>query len=220
MSAHLDLRLYLVTDSAGCLGRDLAWVVAEALAGGVTVVQLREKQATTREFLERARRIKPVCDAAGAPLIINDRVDVALAVSAAGVHLGRQDMPYADARRLLGPQAIIGLTVHDMAELEEARATDADYFGLGPAFPTRTKPDAPAPWDMHEYAKACALAGRPVAAIGGIGPHNARIVLAAGAHGLAVSSAICSADSPRLAAARLLAIVPEASGASTSSPTD
>lgn len=206
MPTRLDLRLYLVTDPAGCLGRDLAWVVAEALAGGVTVVQLREKQATTREFLERARRIKPVCDAAGVPLIINDRVDVALAVGATGVHLGQEDMPYADARRLLGPRAIIGLTVHDMAELEEARATDADYFGLGPAFPTRTKPDAPAPWDMDEYARACALAGRPVAAIGGIGPHNGQAVLAAGAHGLAVSSAICSAESPRRAAMELAAL--------------
>lgn len=186
MSARFDLRLYLVTDPDGCRGRDLAWVVAEALAGGVTLVQLREKRATTREFLERARRIKPVCDEAGVPLVINDRVDVALAVGAAGVHLGLKDMPYADARRLLGPRAIIGLTVHDMAELEEARATDADYFGLGPAFPTRTKPDAPAPWDMDEYARACALAGRPVAAIGGIGPHNGQTVLAAGAHGLAV----------------------------------
>ncbi|WP_027368528.1 thiamine phosphate synthase [Desulfocurvibacter africanus] len=206
MPARLDLRLYLVTDPAGCMGRDLAWVVAEALAGGVTMVQLREKQATTREFLERAWRIKPICDAAGAPLIINDRVDVALAVGAAGVHLGRQDMPYADARRLLGPRAIIGLTVHDMAELEEAKATDADYFGLGPVFPTRTKPDAPAPWDMDEYARASVLAGRPVVAIGGIGPHNARIVLAAGAHGLAVSSAICSADSPKWAAMELAAL--------------
>ena len=117
-----DLRLYLVTDRALCLGRPLEWVVEEAVAGGVTMVQLREKDASTREFIDLALRLRPILAQAHVPLLINDRVDIALAVDADGVHLGQSDMPYPMARRLLGPSKIIGLSVESLPDARAAAA--------------------------------------------------------------------------------------------------
>lgn len=206
----LDLGLYLVTDRGLCLGRPLADVVAQAVAGGVSVVQLREKHASTREFVDLGRALLALLAPLGVPLIINDRLDVALAVGAQGAHLGQGDMPVAEARLLLGPQAVIGLSVETMDQLREAEGLPpglVDYYGLSPIFHTPTKTDAGPGWGLAGLGQARAEvdAGSrlPLVAIGGIGPGNAASVLRCGANGLAVVSAICSAPDPQ-AASRVL----------------
>jgi thiamine-phosphate pyrophosphorylase len=210
----LDLGLYLVTDRALCLDRPLADVVARAVAGGVRVVQLREKQADTREFVELGRALLALLVPRGVPLIINDRLDVALAIGAQGAHLGQSDMPVAEARRLMGPQAILGLSVETMDQLREAEGLPpglVDYYGLSPIFQTPTKTDAGPGWGLAGLGQARATvdAGtkRQLVAIGGIGPDNAASVLRCGAHGLAVVSAICSAPDPEAASRALLAML-------------
>lgn len=207
---RLDLGLYLVTDRALCLGRELVDVVAQAVAGGVRVVQLREKQASTREFVELGRALLALLAPQGVPLLINDRLDVALAIGAQGAHLGQSDMPVAEARRMLGPQAILGLSVETMDQLREAEALPpglVDYYGLSPIFQTPTKTDAGPGWGLAGLGRARAEvdAGtkRQLVAIGGIGPDNAASVLRCGAHGLAVVSAICSAPDPEAASRAL-----------------
>lgn len=205
-----DLGLYLVTDRGLCLGRPLAEVVARAVAGGVSVVQLREKHAGTREFVELGRALLALLAPSGVPLIINDRIDVALAIGAQGAHLGQGDMPVAEARRLLGPDALLGLSVETLDQLREGEALPpgmVDYYGLSPIFLTSTKTDAGPGWGLAGLAQARAEvdAGtqRPLVAIGGIGPGNAASVLRCGAQGLAVVSAICSAPDPETASREL-----------------
>lgn len=195
--------LYLVTDRGLIGDRSLEEVVLGAVRGGVTMVQLREKEASTREFIDLARRLLERLRPLGVPLIINDRVDVALAVGADGVHIGQQDMPYPIARRLLGPKAIIGLSVETLEELQEAEAYDVDYLGISPVFPTPTKPDTRGAWGLEGLREARRRSRHKLVAIGGIGPHNVRQVLEAGAHGIAVVSAICADPDPEEAAGLL-----------------
>lgn len=201
-----DLRLYLVTDSGLSLGRPLEEIVREAVAGGVTMVQLREKEASTREFVELALRLKPVCEAAGVPLIINDRIDVALAVGADGVHIGQSDMPYEVARRLLGPNKIIGLSVENFEDLEVANGLDVDYVGISPVYGTPTKTDTAEPFGLEGLRKAVELSIHPTVAIGGMNASTIGAVMGVGTDGVAVVSAICSAPSPREASQELLKI--------------
>lgn len=203
MRALPDLSVYLVTDRPLCRGRDLAWVVGEAVAGGASMVQLREKDCPVRQFVDLARALVARLTPLGVPLLVNDRVDVALASGAAGVHLGQTDMRPADARALLGPEAVIGLSVETMDQAREAEALDVDYYGVSPIYATPTKTDTGQPWGLDGLARLRAATARPLVAIGGIGPDNAAEVAAAGADGLAVVSAICSADSPRAAAEAL-----------------
>lgn len=210
----LDVSLYLVTDRALCAGRDLLDVVARAVAGGVSLVQLREKHAPTREFLELGRALMALLAPLGVPLIINDRVDLALALGAAGVHLGQDDLPVEDARRLLGPRAHIGLSVEDLDQLRAAEALPpglVDAYGLSPIFATPTKTDAGPGWGLDGLARARAVVAhgsrRPLIAIGGIHAGNAASVLRAGADGLAVVSAICAAPEAGRAAAELRSIL-------------
>ena len=202
-----DLRLYLVTDRALSLGRPIEEVVREAVEGGATMVQLREKSISTREFVELALRLKPVCRAAGVPLIINDRIDVALAVDADGVHIGQSDMPYEVARRLLGSDKIIGLSVENFADLEVAGGLDVDYVGISPVYGTPTKTDTAAPFGLEGLRKAVQMSAHPTVAIGGMNASTVGEVIGAGADGVAVVSAICSAPSPREAARELLEII-------------
>lgn len=216
-SAAFDLGLYLVTDRALCLGRSLLDVVAQAVAGGVSVVQLREKNAHTREFVDLGRALLALLAPYGVPLIINDRLDVALAIGAQGAHLGQSDMPVAEARRLLGPDALIGLSVETMDQLREAESLPpglVDYYGLSPIFQTATKADAGPGWGLaglgQARAEVDAGSKRPLVAIGGIGPENAASVLRCGANALAVVSAICSAGAPDQAAAALRGILKQA----------
>ena len=204
-----NLKLYLVTDRDLSLGRSLEEIVCEAVAGGVTIVQLREKDAATGEFVELARRLMAVLKPLGVPLIINDRVDVALAVDADGVHIGQSDMSYADARRLLGPDKIIGLSVENFEDLEAANALDVDYIGISPVYGTPTKTDTAEPFGLEGLRKAVQMSVHPTIAIGGMNASTVGDVMAAGTDGVAVVSAICSAPSPRAAAAELLNIINE-----------
>ena len=184
------LRLYLVTDRPLSLGRDLEWIVEEAVKGGATIVQLREKSLDTREFIELGLRLKRTLAPYGVPLIINDRVDVALAVDADGVHIGQSDMPYEIARRLLGPDKIIGLSVENPEEVVEANALDVDYLAVSPVYGTPTKTDTAPPFGLEGLRRAVRLASHPVVAIGGMNERTAPDVFAAGADGIAVVSAI------------------------------
>jgi len=209
---RFDLSVYLVTDRPLCGGRALIDVVAEAAAGGATLVQLREKEAGTREFVELARAVKKALAPFGVPLLVNDRLDVALACGADGVHAGQKDMHPSDARAILGPDAIIGLSVETPELARAARDFPVDYLGAGPVFPTATKADAAPVLGLSGLGEVVGLAGRPVVGIGGIGPANAMEVLRAGAHGVAVVSALCAASSPREAARELLQLVRAARG--------
>ena len=201
----IDLSLYLVTDRALTAGRDTVNVVAAALRGGVSCVQLREKHATTREFLEEARAVKTLLDTLDkpVPLIINDRLDVALAVQADGVHLGQKDMPITDARRIAGNTMIIGISAECLDDALAAERDGADYVGVSPVYATPTKTDTAPPLGLsglHQIRQAVSL---PLVGIGGINGNNALDVLRAGADGVAVVSAIVSAPCPRSAAAAL-----------------
>jgi thiamine-phosphate pyrophosphorylase len=204
MPKQFDLSVYLVTDRGLCRGRDLMETILAAVRGGVTLVQLREKQSETRDFVDLARELVKRLTPLGVALIINDRVDVAAASGAAGVHLGQTDMHPNDARTILGPDAIIGQSVDTVNEALAAEGLPVDYLGVGPVYATTTKDDAGpvlGPGGLVEFAERCKL---PFVGIGGIGLDNAGPVIAAGAHGVAVVSAICAADEPETAA-RILA---------------
>ena len=209
----VDVSLYLVTDRSLSKGRATAEVVREAVAGGVTWVQLREKACGTREFLDEARAVKAVLQGTGVPLIINDRVDVALAVGAEGAHLGQQDMPISDARRLGPPGWIIGISAESVEDAVRAEGEGADYVGVSPVFATPTKTDHAPPLGLDGLRRMRAAVKLPLVAIGGIHAGNAREVVRAGADGLAVVSAIVAADDPRAAAEELRRGIAAAKGA-------
>ena len=199
----IDLSLYLVTDEALARGRSLERIVEQAIEGGVTAVQLREKTAGTAELVERGERLRAITAAAGVALIVNDRVDVALAIDADGVHVGQRDLPAARARTALGAERVLGVTAGSAREAAAAREAGADYVGSTAVFATRTKPDAGAPIGIAQLAELVSASGLPVVAIGGIDEHNAGTVLATGVAGIAVVSAIVAAGDPREAARRL-----------------
>jgi thiamine-phosphate pyrophosphorylase len=200
------LRLYLVTDQASLRGRTLADVVLAAVTGGVRCVQLREKALATRDFVALALAVKDLLAPFDVPLIINDRLDVALACGAQGVHLGQSDMPAALARQLLPPEVFIGLSVENLADVARAAGQPVDYLGISPVYATPTKTDTARPWGLAGVRQVRALTRLPLVAIGGIHQGNATEVLQAGADGLAVVSAICSAADPQAAAQSFQAI--------------
>jgi len=212
MKRRLDFGLYLVTDRALSLPRTVAEVVSAAVEGGVTAVQLREKEASTLEYIELARHLKNILKPLGIPLIINDRVDVALAVGADGVHIGQRDMPFRDARRLMSADSIIGLSVETPEQALEADKFTADYLGVSPIFSTPTKPDTTSEWGLEGLRTLRAGTSRTLIAIGGIQVANAAAVMRAGADGLAVVSAICSAVNPEEVARELRVIVEQNRG--------
>ena len=189
--------IYLVTDRASLSGKSLDDVIIQAVKGGATMVQLREKEASTRFFIEEAQRIKKILAPYSVPLIINDRVDVALAVGAWGVHIGQQDMPYPLARKLMGPGAIIGLSVETPEQVEAAENWGVSYLGVSAIFATPTKTNTCNHWGIDGLRKVRSLSRHPLVAIGGINASNAAAVMQAGADSLAVVSAICSAPDPR-----------------------
>ena len=205
--------IYLVTDRSLCGPRAIDAVITAAVAGGVRYVQLREKNVTTRFFVEEARRIKLLLKPRMVPLIINDRVDVAFAAEADGVHLGQDDMPCSLARKLLGNQALIGLSVECWEDVVRAQEQDIDYLGVSPVFPTSTKTDTKGCWGLEGLAKIKLYSRHPLVAIGGINETTAAVTIRAGADCLAVVSAICAAPDQREAAERLAVII-------ASAPTD
>jgi thiamine-phosphate pyrophosphorylase len=203
---NLDLTLYLVLDPVQCGGHARSLEVTQAaLEGGVTIVQLRAPEWHKRAWLDLALDLLPLTRRHGVPLIINDHVDVALAAGADGVHIGQKDLPPDVVRKLLGPRALIGLSVSDERQVDEANPLGAmiDYVGIGPVFDTPTKPDASAACGIDGLAALCARSLHPTVAIGGIQLPNAADVKRAGPGGIAVVSAICKAADPRLAAQRL-----------------
>ena len=198
-----DLRLYAVTDRRALpAGVTLAQAVEAALDGGVTCLQLREKEASAGEILALARTLLPLCRARRVPLLINDRVDIALAAGADGVHLGQEDLPLPEARALLGPDRILGATAHTVEEALRAQAEGADYLGVGAMFPTGTKTDT-VPTSADTLKAICAAVSIPVVAIGGVNARNLPTLAGTGIAGAAVVSAIFS-QSDLTAAARTL----------------
>jgi thiamine-phosphate pyrophosphorylase len=199
-------RLCLVTDRPLSRGRPLTDIVAAAVRGGATMVQLREKDAGTREFLEQASALKALLKSLGIPLVLNDRVDIALAVDADGIHVGQSDMPIADVRRLVGERMFIGLSASKAEFILAPDAQAADYLGVGPVYAQTTKPGTAGPHGPEGFGKLRALTKKPVMAIGGIKASNAAPVIAAGADGLAVVSAIVAADDPEKATREIAAL--------------
>ncbi|KAA2237452.1 thiamine phosphate synthase [Salinarimonas soli] len=206
----VDLRLYGIVGPDNARGRDLGALVAAAVAGGCTLIQLRDKTSPTRALVETARSIKAALRGSGVPLLVNDRVDVALAAGADGVHLGQDDMRVRDARALLGPRAIIGLTLKTSADAAALASEPADYGCIGGVFATASKTNPEPPIGLDGLAAAVAAgrgAGMPLGAIAGIDAGNAAAVIGAGADGIAVISAVFNADDPTAAARRLRAVV-------------
>lgn len=201
-------RLHLVTDATQCGERGLLAVVQAAVRGGVTCVQLREKTLDTRAFVERARALKALLSPLRIPLLINDRVDVALAAGADGVHVGQSDMAPQDVRRLM-PGALIGLSIESWQQMHEAERAPVDYYGISPVFATSTKADAAPALGLAGLQQLRRMTARPLVAIGGIQAGNVAAVMAAGADGVAVVSALCAADDPARAARALLVAMPD-----------
>lgn len=201
------MELYLVTDEKACLGRDLFWVVEEAVKGGVTMVQLREKTLGTRAFVERAKKMKDLLAQYQVPLIINDRLDVALASDADGVHIGQSDMPYNIVKQLLPPDKIIGLSAEYRENVEEAEGLDISYLAVSPLFATPSKEDIATPWGMEGLKWVKSNSRHPLVVIGGLNQANMAEALENGAQSVAVISAICSAASPFEAAKDLKTII-------------
>ncbi len=199
----MDWTLYVITDVKLSRGRSHLEVAREAIEGGASLIQFRDKEMTTRQLVETARKIKELTDEADIPLIINDRLDVALAVDADGVHVGQDDMPAALARQLIGPHKILGVSASTVEEALQAEKDGADYVSASPVFTTPTKLDAPPPTGLEGLKAIVQAVNLPVIAIGGINEENAAEVIACGADGVAVISAVVSAPDIAAAARRL-----------------
>ncbi len=196
----MDLSVYLVTDAGLCGTRGVMATVKAAVEGGVTVVQIRNPHAPARQLVEEARALITWLRPRGVPLIVNDRVDVALVSGADGVHLGQTDLAPADARRILGADAIVGLSVGTLSELAVSSLDGVDYLGVGPVFGTATKADAGAAIGPEGVAAIRARVSQAIVAIGGLNAANAAEAIRAGAQGVAVVSALCAAPDPAHAA--------------------
>ena len=199
---NVDLSLYLVTDNSDDVEKFLN-TIEEGIKGGVTVVQIREKTADTLEFYNLALKVKKITTKYDVPLIINDRVDVALAIDADGVHVGQSDMPCSVTRRLIGEDKILGVSAATIEEAKKAEKDGADYIGTGAVFPTATKDDAPkiTKKDLKEIVDSINI---PVVAIGGITLENASQLNDTGIAGLSVVSAIMSSENPKESSEKLL----------------
>lgn len=193
-------KLYLVTDERACRGRDLLWVVEQAVKGGVDVVQLREKNMQLSAFIDRAYDLKVLLDKYNVPLIINDNLPVAMQVKAQGIHVGNNDMSPLDIRERWPGPGIVGYSIEYETQVESTEAMVSDYLALSPVFATVTKTDTVTEWGLKGIQRIRSLTTKPLVAIGNINIANARSILWAGADCLAVVSAICSAEQPAQAA--------------------
>ena len=197
-----DYSLYLVTDRMRMSAATLGEAVEQAAAGGCTVVQLREKAISSLDFYMLALEMKGITDRYGIPLIINDRIDIALAAGAAGVHIGQKDIPADIARRVIGKEMLLGVSVGSVGEARNAVKAGADYLGVGAMFPTETKPEAGLV-SMEELGKIRRAVDVPIVVIGGIGKENAMLFKTVGIDGLAVVSAVIAQPDIKKAAAEL-----------------
>jgi len=212
MSHPSQWDVYLVTDRSLSRGRSTREIVEAAVRGGVSVVQLREKNLETREFYQEGIAIRDLLKSRNVPLIINDRIDIALALDADGVHLGRSDMLAAIAREILGPAKLIGVSLDTIDDLDEPDTAYADYLAVSPVFLTQTKPDTAPAWGLEGLRTARTRTYKPLVAIGGISVENAEAVVAAGADCIAVVSAIVSAADPEASARKLRALARQQKG--------
>jgi len=206
-----QLAVYLVADPAQS-ARPIEDIVAQALDGGATCVQLRAKSMTDREAIAIARRLRDRCRRFGALFVVNDRVDIALAAGADGAHLGVDDLPIEDARRLGGPEFVIGYSPETDEQAAKAARLGADYLGVGPVFGTASKADAGEPIGLESLRRRVTISGVPVVGIGGVTARNAGQVIDSGAAGVAVMSAILGASNPRQATEKLYSAVRSARG--------
>jgi thiamine-phosphate pyrophosphorylase len=207
MTRRFDLSVYLITDPVLTGARSVTEVVEMAIAGGATMVQYRNPDDKTRILVDEARAILALTKPAKVPFIVNDRIDVALAIGADGVHVGQADMRVADVRRLIGPAPIVGLSITSEADLDVSDFSGVDYLGVGPVFATSTKPDAAPPINVGGLDAIVVRTKIPIVAIGGLHAGNAADAITVGAAGVAVVSAICAAPDPTAATKELVGIV-------------
>jgi thiamine-phosphate pyrophosphorylase len=204
MKRSIDLSLYLVTrrDSLGI--EEFLTIIRAAVNGGVTIVQLREKDASAREIINLGKRLLLLLKPLGIPLIINDRVDIVHAVGADGVHLGQSDLNVVEARAILGKKAIIGISIESLKQAETAIEEDVDYLAASPIFHTKTKMDCAEPWGLSGLKQLCITSEYPVVAIGGINETNVKQVMNCGVAGVALVSAIFDSSCPQTAARTMI----------------
>lgn len=208
-----DLSVYLVVGPADCRGRPVAEVVAAALRGGVTLVQLRDKEATPERYLETGRELRGLCRKAGVPFVVNDRFEAVELLQADGLHVGQEDIEPAAARKAIGPDRLLGLSVHAPGQLAAIAEGAVDYLGVGPVFPTLSKADARAASGAEGIAAIRAASRLPIVGIGGLDAGRAALPIQAGADGVAVVSAIAGAEDPEAAARALVRAVAAARAA-------
>jgi thiamine-phosphate pyrophosphorylase len=203
---NFDPSVYFVADPDSCAGRPVADVVREAAAGGVTMVQLRNKSGDALSFFEQAKEIADILKPLGIPFIINDRVDICFAVNADGVHLGQDDLSATEARQLLGPDKIIGVTAFKRGHFARIKSDVVDYAGTGPFYPTFTKPGKDV-LGAEKFSELVQISKVPVIGIGGITPENAGAVMEVGAAGVAMMRGISEAPDPKKAAEEFVNII-------------
>ena len=198
----IDYSVYLVTDRRNKTDDEFLNIIEEAIKGGTTIVQLREKTASTKEFYDLALKVKEITSRYGVPLLINDKIDIALAVGSEGVHIGQDDMPADIAREIIGEDKILGVSASTVEEAKKAEIDSADYIGSGAVFPTSTKDDADSV-SKEELKEIVDSIDIPVVAIGGITVENASTLKGSGIAGVSVVSAIMSAEDPKEASEKL-----------------
>lgn len=200
--------LYLVISSDGCGGGDFVTVAEQAILGGVDIIQLREKNSSTEDFLEKALRLKKLTDIYNVPLIINDNLEVAMDVDAAGIHVGNNDISPVEIRKIWKSEnKIIGYSIEYLEQLDSENARAADYLAASPVFGTSTKTDTVTEWGLDGVAEIRKLTKKPLVAIGNLKVHNAASVVRAGADSIAVVSAICLAENPEKAAKEIKQVI-------------
>lgn len=203
MNPPVDLSLYLVTHRGSLSLEDFFRIILQSIEGGVKIVQLREKEASAREMISIGKRLHVLLKPFGIPLIINDRVDVAHAIQADGVHLGQSDLSVDEARAILGEEAIIGLSVETVEQVRTSSNQRVDYIAASPVFSSKTKTDCYQPWGVEGLKEICAISTHPIVAIGGIDVTNVHDILDCGVSGIAVVSSIFNASCPKTAAINL-----------------
>ena len=200
----VDPFLYLVTNREALALEDFLNKIRASIEGGVRIIQLREKDASAREMIAIGKKLLSILKPLGIPLIINDRVDVAHAIGADGVHLGQSDLSVAEARAILGEKALIGLSVETLEQVLAVNEEDLDYLAASPLFHTNTKADCSQPWGLNGLKKLCTASNHPVIAIGGINETHVKQIMECGAKGVAVVSAIFHAECPKKAAFKMI----------------
>ncbi|UZD48193.1 thiamine phosphate synthase [Peribacillus frigoritolerans] len=203
--SQIDLSLYLVTEESLAI-EDLTRIIAESVSGGVSIVQLREKNNSSLSFYKKASALKQLLNGLSIPLVINDRVDIALAVGADGIHIGQDDLPLPVVKKMVPEDMIVGVSVSTLEEALEAERNGADYIGVGSVFPTKTKQDATL-MALEDLGEICRGVSIPAVAIGGITADNMSALSNSGLSGTAVVSAIMNADNPKTASESLLKII-------------